>query len=677
MKMRAAFAFPVVLLLATAAAAQGPPTPTAHPDEPYAAALAALGLEPRELRLDVDLLAGIGQDRFKIPLADYLTKDARRIPGVVESIREHALEAAATPSELVVFGGTRIGARVRRSLIDDPLAELARRAAAPEGLADAVLTFRRAAGGPEPKAEEVFAVRRDAAVVPREVAEAVALVVLAEARFLVWRERAFEKVPARDQDSLFMLSGFIVPQGERPEGANVWPVLEAAADKVEWVALAAGASDVGLAVERALPALKRPVSEGFRFAADTPIGRIEIDGTPTGASRTADAPSVLIVDLLGNDHYASAAAARGRPAPVSVLIDVAGDDVYDAVDPGLGHTFGAGILGLGLLVDVAGRDRYHAGPFTLGAAFFGIGILCDLAGDDVYEGESYTEGAAMFGIGIASDVEGDDSYYALDRAQGFGGVFGAGALIDRAGNDRYVAEDKQIRRPAPQTPDHNASLAQGAASGQRADFTDGRSYAGGFGALIDGAGNDTYAAGVFAQGCGYWFGVGILADKSGDDRYDAVWYAQGAGAHFAVGALHDAAGADVYHASMNAAMGCGHDYSIGFLYEGAGDDTYEAPNLSLGAAAASGLGILVERAGNDRYKTPPGNEFCLGRAVTQPNKPYDLRKWGRTLGVFLDLGGADTYVAPFAANGRTWPRLDAEVPDDLNARGAVGVGVDR
>ncbi len=681
-------AFAYVLVLGPAAAADdGPAAPTAPalPDEPYRTALAAIGLSERDLRIDADLVQGFAQDRFRLPLGEYLWKDARRAPGVVEALREHALEAAAQPSEAVLFGGTRIQARVRRSLIDDPLKALAERAREPDALAEAILALRRAGGGGEPTREEVFETRRTASLVAAPIAEQAALVLLAEIRFLGWRERAFEKLTAREQESLVVLAGFMAPQGETAEGQAAWAVLEGAAARVDFAALAAGAFDVALAAERAAAELSNPpVDPGVfgRFTADTPFGRVEIDGRGVGTTRTADAPPALfLLDLHGDDRYASAGAARGRAAPVSVVIDLAGDDVYDTGDPALGHTFGAGVLGLGILIDRAGNDRYRGGPFALGVGFFGFGILCDQAGDDAYDGGAFSQGAALFGAGVLRDAGGADRYHARDRAQGYGGPLGAGLLADLAGDDLYVAEDTKIHRPSPQTREHNASLAQGAASGHRADFADGRSLAGGFGMLADGGGNDVYRAGVFAQGVGYWYGVGVLADRAGDDSYEGVWYVQGAAVHFAAGVLHDGGGHDRYRASHQVAQGAGHDLSLGFLYERAGDDRYEAGPLSLGAAGAGGLGVLVERGGDDRYAISRPDASALGRSETLPNKPYDLRRWNRTLGVFLDLGGRDEYPSPSApagpANGRTWIQLDPGAPDDLNARGALGVGLDR
>jgi len=702
---------------AEGAPAPAPPTATSLPDAPYAEALAPLGLAPADLRLDEEMVAVFGQDRFRLPLWGLLASDARRAPGIAHALRDHALEAARDPSEAVLFVMSRIQARVRRSLLGDPIADLARMAKEPGALAEAIAAIHEVAaqgspqgagaaggqagaaspGGPALPKEELFRLRQAAATLPPEVAEAAALVLLSELRFLSWRGRAFARVPAREQDALVNLSGLFTSESSGHDGSgSAHPAFAEAAERVDFTALAAGAFDVVHAVERVLPALREasealaapasatmtaaaPARAPYHFRAETPLGFVEIDGRATTPTRTADRLPLLVIDLAGPDRYETAGAARGPRAPVSVTIDTAGDDAYDTGDPSLGHTLGAGVLGLGVLVDAAGSDAYRAGPLALGAGLLGIGLLWDGAGDDAYEGETYTQGAAAFGGGALVDAAGADRYLCLDRSQGFGGVLGSGLLCDAAGDDRYTADDSTIRRPSPQSREHNTSLAQGAATGVRADTTDGRSLAGGFGMLVDGGGDDAYRAGVFAQGTGYWYGVGILADRAGNDTYGGAWYVQGAGAHFAAGILHDAAGDDRYTATLNAAQGLGHDFSLGLLYEGGGDDAYLAPTLSLGAGNASGLGMFVDRGGRDRYALAPGAATVLGESRVSASKPYDLRRWGRTLGLFLDLGGgADTYPEGKGGDGRAWvqPR-DADLPDDLNAWGALGAGVDR
>ena len=84
-------------------------------------------------------------------------------------------------------------------------------------------------------------------------------------------------------------------------------------------------------------------------------------------------------------------------------------------------------------------------------------------------------------------------------------------LIDLGGNDRYVANDTDIRYPSAQNREHNNSLCQGVAAGSGADYSDGLSTNGGVAVLLDGAGDDEYSCGLFGQGAGYWNGGGAAA----------------------------------------------------------------------------------------------------------------------------------------------------------------------
>jgi hypothetical protein len=375
------------------------------------------------------------------------------------------------------------------------------------------------------------------------------------------------------------------------------------------------------------------------------------------------------LDAGGDDRYETGAAASFE-RPVSILLDFGGNDLYQAGADTVGPGFGAGLLGVGVLVDASGDDRYQAGHLSLGAGFYGVGILSDLVGNDHYAGLTVSQGAGLFGVGILSDLDGNDRYHAFQQAQGYGYVRGAGLLIDRTGDDQYIADDEQIRYPSPQSRENNASLSQGFGFGKRADYIDGHSLAGGIGLLIDGDGDDTYRCGVFGQGAAYWYGTGILADAGGDDSYEGIWYVQGSGAHFALGVLWEGDGDDTYRATRNMAIGAGHDFSLGFLYERAGDDRYEAPNLSLGGGNANGIGLFWDLRGDDQYSVVA--ETTLGRANTgSRGGPRDLME---TLGIFLDTGGIDSYPASkeYAGNDRLWTQTGRNTEQPLDTERGVG-----
>jgi hypothetical protein len=296
------------------------------------------------------------------------------------------------------------------------------------------------------------------------------------------------------------------------------------------------------------------------------------------------------------------------------------------------------------------------------------------AGNDAYDGYAFVQGAGLAGIGALIDREGRDQYACFYEAQGFGAVKGFGLLLDALGDETYTAHPTPIEFPSPQTAERNVSMAQGAGYGRRADYSDGRSWAGGVGMLIDVQGNDRYTCGVFGQGVGYWGGVGMLIDLQGDDVREGTWYVQGAAAHFAIGYLEDRLGNDRTLAAMNMAIGAGHDFSIGYYIDFAGNDEYNAPSLALGGANANGIGIFVDLAGDDLYQAR-SKDANFGRA--NPIGRGTLRERGFALGLFLDAGGNDSYPpgVEFAGNGRNW--IIWAVQNERPAESQLGLGSDR
>ncbi len=376
-------------------------------------------------------------------------------------------------------------------------------------------------------------------------------------------------------------------------------------------------------------------------------------------------PVLLIIDAGGDDKYANAGANADRRHPVSIAIDLAGGDNYRAAHNAVG-SFGAGVLGVGILCDAGGNDRYDGQRRSQGAGEFGVGVLIDSAGNDSYIAVQSAQASATAGYGLLIDRAGDDRYESFRFSQAFAGPNAAAALIDVAGHDHYMANDSDIRFPSAQNKDHNNSMSQAAASGWRADFTDGESVNGGVAVLLDADGDDKYSCGVFGQGVGYWYGAGLLIDLAGNDRYRGHWYVQGASAHFAAGLLLDRGGDDEYVANQNMAQGAGHDVGIGVLIDDDGHDTYEAPTLSLGASSGAGLGLFIDKAGDDEYRTP--GSACLGWV----NKTKAYRALFRSYGLFFDLAGKDTYAGhgdkagrKKARDGKSWttpPDKDAPAP---------------
>ncbi len=348
----------------------------------------------------------------------------------------------------------------------------------------------------------------------------------------------------------------------------------------------------------------------------TPLGEILIGGL--GDNHYTGKMPLLLIDLGGNDIYRF-----DEYSPFSVIIDLSGDDTYISSE---NCWLGAGVLGLGFLVDLKGNDIYRGENFAFGAGFFGVGFLLDREGNDRYISGMFSQGAGAIGLGILCDMEGDDHYQTALYSQGFGFVGAGGFLFDYRGNDIFFSGGV--------VPDHREesgayrTLSQGFGLGLRPFAS------GGLGILYNGEGDDTYEGSYFSQGSAYWLSIWMIIDKRGNDHYKARRYSQGAGTHWAIGTLIDFEGDDHY-VSWGVSQGCGHDRAIGILWDGQGNDHYSAEWLSQGAGNDSGRGFLIDEKGNDIYEA--------GTDGTQGDGKFDVRRDERSIGLLVDGDGEDIF----------------------------------
>lgn len=414
----------------------------------------------------------------------------------------------------------------------------------------------------------------------------------------------------------------------------------------------------------------------FAFDWESPWGWIRARG---GGSHKVDGTNaLLIVDLGGNNTYTGGVAASTANHPIGLLLDMSGDDHYESDVPAQG----AGLCGIGVLMEVSGNDRYEARRYAQGVGQFGLGLLVDLDGNDQYVVRYSGQGCGYFGIGLLFDVAGDDAYKIDADGQGLGGVSGIGVLADRTGDDRYTAvrECSVTSRPSYHSSrlDVGVSNVQGCAVGRRGDGSDGHSWAGGLGALLDGAGNDIYTAGNWSMGTGYWFGIGVLHDRGGDDEYHGVVWSQGTGAHFCIGVLVDETGDDKHLAEENStnSLAFAHDFAIGILLNAAGNDVYSVDKGGLGTSVNRSVAMLIDLGGDDVYKTKETKR--PGMALS--DEKFRARGGVSTyfadttsIGLFLDIGGNDTYWGDLQ-NDMHW--LDPPASPNWTDRN-FSVGADR
>jgi hypothetical protein len=269
----------------------------------------------------------------------------------------------------------------------------------------------------------------------------------------------------------------------------------------------------------------------------------------------------LLVDEGGDDRYLNNAGGSlldVRRSPTNSSVARGCHKVAKEAPPG-NLTFEECIFGVALVIDVAGNDTYGAreapdptddgfctaDPLVRrieleGAGLAGVGMLIDRAGNDHYVGKTGSQGSGhLAGVGILRDEGGDDSYLAIRNAQGYALLGGFGLLRDEGGNDVF---DRYM--PGPLDPE---ALYQRPGAGGVTDDRgtcdnlarqlQGSGFLGGaLGMLVNVSGNDTYRGAPPAvqdfgndnkfphgsQGYGNFGGFGVLSDEGGRDVYQEV-----------------------------------------------------------------------------------------------------------------------------------------------------------
>ncbi|UCG60449.1 MAG: hypothetical protein JSV52_08920 [Candidatus Zixiibacteriota bacterium] len=477
------------------------------------------------------------------------------------------------------------------------------------------------------------------------------LVNLADA--IKWRNLAFRNCDPEDLQKAIEIRDLAISQ---EDGLVYYPELDDIAANIDFPSLHYAALKIASAAEQSELSLRSyvdSVDEDLTIDIPTPFGKILILTPGSSPLVIPDSGCLLVFDFGRPITYSGCVGATATlENPVSVLIDLGGNDNYQPADEHLPNA-GVGLCGIGMVIDSDGNDRYEGSVYAQGAGLFGVGVLLDRNGDDIYNAQLSAQGCGYFGIGLCLDISGNDKYYLYCDGQGLGGVGGGiGVCASFDGNDQYVAEkDPEVYDHADYHSQHkiNASWVHGAGKGRRGDITDGHSWAGGLGAIIDIHGNDHYLSGNFSLGVSYWFATGIAVDRYGDDIYESCYFTQGSGAHYCNSLLLDESGNDRHelYETAGAALGFGWDFANALLINKGGDDSYRAKMISMGLAQIRSNAFLIDTDGNDRYllgKGTPG----LGEATYRAgmDKPLPLLTYyyyTKSFGGFIDIGGEDTY----------------------------------
>lgn len=355
------------------------------------------------------------------------------------------------------------------------------------------------------------------------------------------------------------------------------------------------------------------------------------DASPTDLLAARDAISRIDTGAL---HRAQLAMAVGVDDAAALLRD-------GSPRASMGQVFETDTPYGRIRVQGTGSDVYAAGD-----DFF---VLVDLGGDDRYENRAGGSTADLLGTtGVPFPPSPTDPTFPawLDAAYGYvHRAHNASVVIDVGGNDVY------------------ASAAWGA---------QGFGAYGGFGALVDLAGNDLYSAPGLAQGAGQVGGAGFLVDAAGNDMYAATEQAQGFGIDAGGGFLAEADGADQYTSEV-VSQGTGYSADlVGLLVDVAGSDVYSCtgerdfsgsilpvnaprPGTICHAAGFGGTGVQVDLAGDDDYLTASSFQALtlIGTGILVDgagNDEYRAGEWSNGVGVvgaavIVDGAGDDVYAS--------------------------------
>jgi hypothetical protein len=625
------------LLLASAAFAQR---------DALDSALVSIGLTRSTFRVDPEVMLTRTGQRFKLPVFDQWFEHPLRIPFFERHLRNSLLESQGRAYPLFSVTSATVSLGTRRELISPtPLQKYLAKAEKPDGLKTAIRELDSTA--------IIDGIER----VPLAVQKGAAVMLFAASDARKWRRMALRDLPRERLPELFARLTEPVerpprdstrfPEPPFPENMLRYYGVTDLLAKVDFLALMSGADDLTAALDTVCAMLTTvPEGPAFTFTCRSRWGEIRISSGTTD-TYWATNEYLLIMDLSGDDTYYGGGATCSLERSTGILIDVSGDDHYES--SGDRPSFGTGVLGYGLLADLAGNDIYTTkGFYSQGAGVAGAGMLLDFAGNDSYDAMGGAQGFGNFGIGVLSDRDGNDLYSAYVYSQGCGMTQGFGLLLDHKGDDVYTANDSDIIYPSPQTAQHNGSMCQGAGYGVRRDYIDGHSLAGGVGMLLDATGNDTYFGGVFSQAVGYWYAIGILDDRAGNDTYRDVWYGQSATAHMGVSYLAEGGGDDTYTSLMTMSTAAAHDFSASVFVDEAGNDSYSQTANCLGRALNNGVALFVDMAGIDRYAGKDGFGSSTSFFST------GLRSEVPEAAIFLDLTGNDVYPDSTMGNNRRW-----------------------
>jgi hypothetical protein len=337
----------------------------------------------------------------------------------------------------------------------------------------------------------------------------------------------------------------------------------------------------------------------------TPAGAIVIGGKePNTYELDLMGDVALVIDLGGENTYHDGTCSIERPLLVN--LNLGGHNVYHSSKPAVQ---GGSILGVSMIVNVDGGNRYDANNLAQASTIGGVGIIVEFGGENTYRGVRKVQATAIGGLGIIISHGSGNSYHAAMWAQGLGGPLGFGIIDDIQGHDHYYLGGLYPNSYKPETPGYEG-FGQGVGGGIR------QVACGGVGMLLNG-GHSIYEFDYLAHGGGYWCGLGFARDFGGHsqslicrknfyggERTEQLFqrFGCGWGCHYAQGFCFDDKGHSTFEGSIMGS-GMGWDCSLGALCVFGGNNHFDADtSLVQGCGAQGSLGILYQYGDNSEFK---------------------------------------------------------------------------
>lgn len=513
-----------------------------------------------------------------------------------------------------------------------------------DGLAQAVIALHREVGSPLSAAQETTTLQQTALVNPN-AAKASALIIFATIDAMHYRAAAFAGVDQSSLDTVMaepeLLSMLHRRMNFQADGNSLHLTFDANTTRVIEAAINVTNSLPPTAIDSLYQALD-VLSQATEEARSLLVPTGTLPSTQHSEFNCARAPQKVVFEspdckiVIGGDEgtvYDYMRIAQGEKN--TVLVDFGGADTYM-------HRAGGGRGTVQVLVDLKnGNDIYDRSALSAGNLFEsyaaqgsgstgGVGFLFDEGGNDRYRaiganGQALqAQGGALFGAGMLVDNGGDDTYYAAQKgavgSHGQGTAVGTavGILRDSGGQDTYTFES---------LPRVGVPAAEGGGAQGYAAMTGGAYF-------VDmGNAADTYAAGQDeVQGAASTQGFAIFYDDGGANTLRVK-------SSLGCPKIHDGVCSDSESPIAGWSQGYADTNGTAFLVLGTGADRlevlelegdYERPHEGralMGIGNTTALGALINLGGNDVYEAR--------------NESFGNGNSG--LGVFADVGGADTY----------------------------------